>query len=81
MKRSSTIMGIQYLNGYFKRNAKGDSIKKLLFKELANRVIAIDASIYLYRFLAEDSLLENIYSMVALMKHYKLIHLKITKIY
>ena len=66
-------MGIQYLNGYFKRNAREDSIKKLQFKDLANRVIAIDASIYLYRFLAEDSLLENIYSMVALMKYYKLI--------
>ena len=43
------------------------------FKALENRVIAIDASIYLYRFLAEDCLLENIYSMVALMKHYGII--------
>jgi hypothetical protein len=67
------IMGIQYLNAYIKKTARRDSIKKVQFKELANRVVAIDASIYLYRFLAEDSLLENIYSMVALMKHHKII--------
>ena len=66
-------MGIQHLNAYFKKNARSDSIKKMHFKALANRVIAIDASIYLYRFLAEDCLLENIYSMVALMKHYRII--------
>lgn len=66
-------MGIQHLNAYFKKNARSESIKKMHFKALANRVIAIDASIYLYRFLAEDSLLENIYFMVALMKHYGII--------
>jgi flap endonuclease-1 len=66
-------MGIQHLNAYFKKHARSESIKKMLFKDLKNRVIAIDASIYLYRFLAEDSLLENIYSMVALMKHYGII--------
>ena len=66
-------MGIQHLNAYFKKNARSESIKKMHFKALANKVIAIDASIYLYRFLAEDSLLENIYFMVALMKHYGII--------
>jgi len=68
-----SIMGIQHLNTYFKKNAGKNSIKKLHFKALANKIIAIDASIYLYRFLAEDCLLENIYSMVALMKYYKIV--------
>ena len=66
-------MGIQYLNGYIKKNTTNNSIKKIEFKDLANKVIAIDTSIYLYRFLADDSLLENIYSMVALMRHYNII--------
>ena len=66
-------MGIQYLNTYIKKNATQESIKKVQFKDLANKVIAIDASIYLYRFLTEDSLLENIYSMVGLMLHYRII--------
>jgi flap endonuclease-1 len=66
-------MGIQYLNGYIKKHAKYDSIQKVKFKDLANKVIVIDASIYLYRFLADNCLLENIYSMVSLMKYYKII--------
>jgi flap endonuclease-1 len=66
-------MGIQYLNGYIKRHAKRDSIKKITFKDLENKVVVIDASIYLYRFLADDCLLENIYSMVSLMKYYNII--------
>ena len=66
-------MGIQYLNGYIKKHAQGNSIKKIDFKYFANKVIAVDTSIYLYRFLSDDCLLENMYSMVALMRHNNII--------
>ena len=68
-------MGIQYLNNYFKKNANYESIIKTNFHELSNRVIAIDTSIYLYRFLAENSLLENLYVMISLFKYYNIIHI------
>ena len=66
-------MGIQYLNTYIKKAAKHDSIIKTNLNELENKIIAIDTSIYLYRFLSEDALLENIYLMVSLFKYYKII--------
>ena len=66
-------MGIQYLNTYIKNTAKDDSIVKTNLNELENKIIAIDTSIYLYRFLSENSLIENIYLMVSLFKYYKII--------
>jgi len=66
-------MGIQYLNNYIKRKANNDSIIKISFEQLSNKVIAIDTSIYLYRFLAENSLLESLYFMISLFKYYNII--------
>ena len=66
-------MGIQYLNTYIKKTAKNDSIVKTNLNELENKIIAVDISIYLYRFLSENSLIENIYLMVSLFKYYKII--------
>ena len=65
-------MGIQYLNNYIKRKANNDSIIKTSFQQLSNKVIAIDTSIYLYRFLAENSLLESLYFMISLFKYYNI---------
>lgn len=66
-------MGIQYLNSYIKNSVKTDSIVKTSLKDLQNKIIVIDTSIYLYRFLSENSLLENMYLMIALFKYYKII--------
>ena len=52
-------MGIRYLNKYLRDNC--DSIKEIHLSELRNKIIAVDVSIYLYKFLAENALLENIY--------------------
>jgi flap endonuclease-1 len=38
--------------------------------ELSGKKIAIDISIYLYKFSAEDALIENIYLMLSIFKHY-----------
>ena len=66
-------MGIQYLNNYIRNNVKPHSIVKTSFKELENKVVVIDTSIYLYRFLSENTLLENMYLMISLFKYYKII--------
>lgn len=65
-------MGIQYLNTYMKNTAKEESIVKTNLNELENKIIAVDTSIYLYRFLSENSLLENMYLMISLFKYYKI---------
>ena len=48
-------MGIQYLNNYMKKTANQESIVKTNLEHLKNKVIAIDTSIYLYRFQSENS--------------------------
>jgi len=66
-------MGIQHLNSYMKQNTKEDSIKKYSLNKFAGKVIVIDTSIYLYRFLADGCLLENMYMMIVLLRHYHII--------
>ena len=65
-------MGIQYLNTYIKKNTTSGSNIKLTFAELSNKVIAIDTSIYLYKFILNNSLLESIYLMITLFKQYNI---------
>ena len=65
-------MGIKDLNKFFKENAS-NSIKLLHLKELDGKKIAIDISIYLYKFSnEEDSLIENIYLMLSILKFYNI---------
>lgn len=66
-------MGIQHLNSYIKKTVSKDAIIKKNLQELNNKVIAVDISIYLYRFLAENSLLENMYLMISLFRYYNII--------
>ena len=66
-------MGIQYLNTFLKNNTSYHSIKKIELEKLSNKVISVDISIYLYRFLAEEALLENMYIMLSLFRYYNII--------
>ena len=66
-------MGIKHLNSYIKSNASKNAIREIKFSELCGKVIVVDTSIYLYRFLAEGALLENIYTMLSLFRYYKII--------
>ena len=66
-------MGIQHLNSYIKSHVTKSSIEKSTLSALYGKIIAIDASIYLYRFLLDDTLMENMYSMLSLFRHYKII--------
>jgi flap endonuclease-1 len=65
-------MGIKYLNRFL-RDKCPESITHIEFSELAGKKIAIDISIYLYKYEATDSLLENIYLMLATFRHYNII--------
>jgi flap endonuclease-1 len=66
-------MGIQYLNNYIKKNTKPGSTTKVTFSELSNKIIAIDTSIYLYKYISTNSLLESTYLMISLFKQYNII--------
>ena len=66
-------MGIHLLNAYIKKTVTSESITKISLSDLAYKVIVIDISIYLYRFLAEGELIENIYFMISLFRYYNII--------
>jgi len=65
-------MGIKHLNSYIKEHANINSINKINLSSLYGKVIAIDTSIYLYKFLSEDALLENMYIMLTLFHYYNI---------
>ena len=66
-------MGIQYLNSYIKKNVSNESLVKISLKMLKGKIIAVDISIYLYRYLAEGELIENIYHMLSIFYYYDII--------
>ena len=65
-------MGIRYLNRFLKDNA-APSIKLCSLAELSGKKIAVDISIYMYRYAAENTLIENIYLMLSVFRHYNII--------
>jgi len=65
-------MGIRYLNRFLKDNAS-PSIKLCKLSELFGKKIAVDISIYMYRFASDNTLIENIYLMLSLFRHYNII--------
>ncbi len=67
-------MGIKYLNRYIQTECK-TSIKQIHLSELSNKKIVIDTSIYLYRYVADNTLLENFYLMISMFRNYNIIPL------
>lgn len=65
-------MGIRYLNRFLKDNASS-AIKLCNLAELSGKKIAIDISIYMYRFASDNTLIENIYLMLSVFRHYNII--------
>jgi 5'-3' exonuclease len=65
-------MGIKHLNKFL-RTECGDSIKAISFAELSGKKIAVDISIYMYKYESNESLIENIYLMLALFRKYNII--------
>jgi flap endonuclease-1 len=60
-------MGIKNLNRYFIEKCSGKSIRKTSLENLRGKKIAIDISIYLYKFLSEGSLMEQMYMMISVL--------------
>jgi flap endonuclease-1 len=65
-------MGIKNLNKFLKENAK-ESIKIISLKELHGKKIAVDISIYMYKYETDNNLIENIYLMLSIFRHYGII--------
>ncbi len=65
-------MGIRFLNRFLKENAS-QSIKLYNLAELSGKKIAVDISIYMYRYATENTLIENIYLMLSLFRNYNII--------
>ena len=60
----NSAMGIKNLNRFFKEECKG-SIQVTNLAQLSGKKIAIDISIYMYKYSADDSLIENLYLMLS----------------
>ena len=65
-------MGIKNLNRYLRDNCP-KSIKCIKMSEISYKKIAVDISIYLYKYEAENALLENMYVMLSIFRHYNII--------
>lgn len=64
-------MGIKNLNRFLRDEAK-DSIRFISMAELSGKKIAVDISIYMYKYASEGSLLENMYLMLSVMRYYNI---------
>ena len=65
-------MGIKHLNRFLKENAS-NSMKLINVSELSGKKIAVDISIYMYRYASDNNLIENIYLMLAVFRYYNII--------
>ena len=65
-------MGIRNLNRHLRDNCP-DSIRCINMVDLSGKRIAVDISIYLYKYESENALLENMYVMLSIFRHYNII--------
>ena len=63
-------MGIKYLHNIIKTKC-ADSIQTISFKDLYNKTIIIDISIYLFKFAYDGNLIDNFYILFTLLKRYE----------
>lgn len=65
-------MGIRNLNRYLRDNCS-ESIRCINISELSGKKIVVDISIYLYKYEAENALVENMYVMLSIFRYYNVI--------
>ena len=65
-------MGIKHLNKFLKTECDS-SIKLIPIKELSGKKIAVDISIYMYKYESENKLIENMYLMLSIFRHHNII--------
>ena len=66
-------MGIKQLNHFLIENCTTKAIYKINLKQLANKVVVIDTSIYLYKFAEKSAVAENIYLMISIFRQYNIV--------
>jgi 5'-3' exonuclease len=64
-------MGIRHLNKYLREKCP-DSIRVLNMADLEGKRIAVDISIYLYKYEGDNMLLENMYLMLSIFRHHNI---------
>ena len=65
-------MGIKFLNRYLINKCKKTSISTISLQKLSGKTIVIDTYIYIYKFLGEEKLIEQMNRMVCMFLHYKI---------
>ena len=65
-------MGIKHLNRFLREEVQ-NSIKFISLAELSGKKIAVDISIYMYKYASEGCLLENMYLMLSTMRYYDIV--------
>lgn len=64
-------MGIKHLNKFIRTECY-DAIKPIGLHELSGKAIVVDASIFMYRFIGEGALLENMYTMMTIFQNHSI---------
>jgi len=65
-------MGVQHLNSLLRSHCN-EAIKRISLSKLSGKKIAIDTSIFLYIFLVQGSLVENMFVLVNMLLKYNII--------
>jgi len=65
-------MGIKYLNSFLRNECK-ENIKMASIAELSGKKIAVDISIYIYKYVGENALIENMYLLLSIFRYYNVI--------
>lgn len=60
-------MGIKNLNKLLKQYCTHASIQNIHFQQLANTILAIDASIYMYKYIEKEELVEKMHLMISVL--------------
>jgi len=64
-------MGVRNLNRFIQHKCANAS-SRIHLRELSGKRIAVDTSIYMYRYSGEGALLENMYLMASVFRHYNI---------
>ena len=65
-------MGIKHLNQFLTEKCNNQAIKKMHLSKFSGKKIAVDASIYLYKFMGENRFIEYMYLMISIFKTYEI---------
>lgn len=67
-------MGIKHLNRFLLSHCSNESIRnRVSLEEFRGKVLVIDTSIYIYKFLEEKALIENMYLFVSILRHHEIV--------